>query len=137
MGRAQALGMLLETFDAEELGANRLFHRKRTVDGGGGDQQIELSLRDVERMLPFPRPREAVGLDRFQTAMGLPSGDGRQPRPWDPVAGRASPGKPPIVLEGPGLNLADYGACFKPGFGPRSMVQEQLLRGGNWPAFRS
>jgi hypothetical protein len=40
MGRGQALGVLLQTLDAEELGTDRLFRPGSTGDGGGGDVQL-------------------------------------------------------------------------------------------------
>jgi hypothetical protein len=57
MGRGQALGVLLQALDAEKFGADRLFQRGRTGDDAGGDLQLQLPSRDVERMLPFPDPR--------------------------------------------------------------------------------
>jgi hypothetical protein len=40
MGRSQALGVLLETLDGEELGADRFFQRGRTGGDGGGYLQL-------------------------------------------------------------------------------------------------
>jgi hypothetical protein len=57
MGRRQALGVLLQTLDAEQLGADRLFRPGSIGDDGGGGLQRQLLSRDIERMLPFPSPK--------------------------------------------------------------------------------
>jgi hypothetical protein len=46
MGFGQAEGVLLESLDAEELGADRLFFRGRTVEAGGAFHLV-LPSRDV------------------------------------------------------------------------------------------
>jgi hypothetical protein len=40
MSRSQALGVLFETLDTEEFGADRFFQRGRTGGDGGGDLQL-------------------------------------------------------------------------------------------------
>ncbi len=74
MGRGQALGMLLEALDAEDLGADRFFHRRRHVEGDG--LHVELPSRVGERVLPFPDPGRFgdSGLDRRQEMSRTSSG---------------------------------------------------------------
>jgi hypothetical protein len=40
MSRSQAFGVLFETLDTEEFGADRFFQRGRTGGGGRGDLQL-------------------------------------------------------------------------------------------------
>jgi hypothetical protein len=74
MGRGQALGVLLQALDAEELGADRFFPRRRTADDGVGGLHVELPSRDVERVLPFPDSGRfgTRGLDRLPAVSWKP-----------------------------------------------------------------
>jgi len=66
MGRGQALGVLFQALDAEELGADRVFPRRRAVDDGVSGLQFEPPFRDTERAFPIPDPGRfgTSGLDR-------------------------------------------------------------------------
>ena len=73
MGRGQALGVLLQALDAEELGTDRFFR--------GGGLHFELPSRDVERVLPFLDPGRfgTSGLDRLQASSWTRPGCRRRP----------------------------------------------------------
>jgi hypothetical protein len=73
MGSGQAFGMLLQALDAEELGADRFFQRGRAGEGGGGELQLRLPSRDVERMLPFPGPKR-FGIRKSGSSPGVVAG---------------------------------------------------------------
>ncbi|TLZ69655.1 MAG: hypothetical protein E6K10_10305 [Methanobacteriota archaeon] len=66
MSLGQALGVLFQAFDAEELGADRFFPRRSAVDDGAGGLQFEPPFRDTERAFPIPDPGRfgTSGLDR-------------------------------------------------------------------------
>lgn len=49
LGRGQALGVLLQAFDAEDFGTDRLFHLRKSGDDSVGGVHFELPFRDFAR----------------------------------------------------------------------------------------
>jgi len=70
MSRGQTLGVLLQALDAEELGADRFFPRRRTVDDGVGGLHCKPPFRDTKRAFPIADPGRfgSSGLDRLDEA---------------------------------------------------------------------
>src|SRR5438093_1117385 len=52
-----AVGVWLQALEAEELGTDRLFHRRGTVDDRGAGFHVGLPPRDVGRVLSLPDER--------------------------------------------------------------------------------